>query len=272
MVMMEAFEEVEEGITVGGRLVKDVRFADDQGIVAATEMGLQRLVDGLNNTAKKYDMKINVKKTNVMVVSREGDEIANIYIDGQRVEQVKQFKYLGAIISENGRCIADVKTKIGMAKEAFRKRRELLTRSLNIDIKKRMVKMLIWPVAMYGCETWTMRKEETDRLRALEMWIWRKVGKVNWRDKRTNEEVLKSVGENRCLVESIVKRKKNWIGHVVRGDGLLKTVLEGRMEGKRPRGRPRMGMIDDLKEGSYVAMKRRAEDREKWRCWMPGPA
>ena len=73
-----------------------------------------------------------------------------------------------------------------------------------------------------------------------------KDGESEWTDKKTNEEVLSAVGENRCLVEKIIRRKKNWIGHVVRGEGLLNVVLEGRMEGKRPRGRPRMGMIDEL--------------------------
>ena len=77
------------------------------------------------------------------------------------------------------------------------------------------------------------------------------------------------VEEERNFVVTIEKRKKNWIGHIVRGNGLLKLVLEGRMEGKRPRGRPRIGMIDELKEGSYVSMKRRAEDREKWKVWIP---
>ena len=67
------------------------------------------------------------------------------------------------------------------------------------------------------------------------------------------------MGEGRRIIETIERRKKNWIGHVVRGNGLLKLVLEGRMEGKRPRSRPRIGTIDDLKEGSYVNMKRRAE-------------
>ena len=132
-----------------------------------------------------------------------------------------------------------------------------------------MVKTLVWPVAMYGCETWTLRKGENNKLSAFEMWAWRKWEKVSWVDKKTNEEVLSSVGEERSFVDAIVKRKKNWIGHVVRGEGLLKQVLEGRMEGKRPRGRPRMGMIDDIKEGSYVKMKRRAENRAEWQTWMP---
>ena len=78
------------------------------------------------------------------------------------------------------------------------------------------------------------------------------------------------VNENRCLIRTIYQRKKNWIGHVLRGDGLLRDVLEGRMLGKRPRGRPRRGMIDDLMEGSFVKMKRRAEGRKEWREWVPG--
>ena len=68
--------------------------------------------------------------------------------------------------------------------------------------------------------------------------------KVSWRDKKTNEQVLHDVDEKRSLLEEVLKRKKNWIGHVVRREGLLKQVMEGRMEGKRPRGRPRIGMIE----------------------------
>jgi hypothetical protein len=93
--------------------------------------------------------------------------------------------------------------------------------------------------------------------------------KVSWKDKKTNEEVLTAVSEERCIVQAILKPKKNWICHVMRGDSLLKLVIEGRMLGKKPRGRPRLVMIDDLKEGSYTEMKRRSEDRDKWRILMP---
>jgi len=79
------------------------------------------------------------------------------------------------------------------------------------------------------------------------MWIWRKMERVSWKDRRTNEEILNMIGEKRSMVETIVKRKKNWIGHIIRGDGLLKDVIEGRMEGKPVRRRKRIGMIDDLK-------------------------
>ena len=107
-----------------------------------------------------------------------------------------------------------------------------------------MVKTLVWPVAMYGCETWTMRKEERNRLEAIEMWCWRRMEKVSWKDKKTNEEVLNSVGEERSFVGIVLKRKKNWIGHTVQGDGLLKLMLER-----------------EWKEGDQK------EDQE-WGCWM----
>src|SRR6476469_4933870 len=227
MMMKEALENVEDGIRVGGELIKDVKYADDQGMVANTEAGLQSLMDSLNTTAKHYDMKINIKKTKAMVVSRNGGAKVNITVEGQSVEQVSEFRYLGSLISEDGRCLHDVKARIGMAKDAYSKRKELLTRSSRVDLRKRLVKTLLWPVVLYGCETWTMRKEEINRLNAFEMWVWRRMGKVSWMDKRTNEQVLSSMNEKRILIKTIWDRKKNWIGHVVRGDGLMKLVLEG---------------------------------------------
>src|SRR6476619_5767630 len=156
MMMKEALENVEEGIRVGGELIKAVKYADDQRMVANTEAGLQSLMDSLNTTAKHYDIKINIKKTKAMVVSRNGGERVNLTEKGQSVEQVSKFRYLGSIILEDGRCLDDVKTRIGMAKDAFNKRKELLTRSIRVDLRKRLVKTLVWSVVLYGCETWTM--------------------------------------------------------------------------------------------------------------------
>ena len=205
-------------------------------------------MDALQEAATRYDMKINIKKTKTMVVSKQQGIKIEILVDGQRLEQVKKFKYLGALLTEDGRCTDEIKVRIGMAKDALSKRKELLTRRISKAIRKK--KTLIWPVLLYGCETWTLRKEEVERLNAFEMWIWRHLERISYKDRKTNEEVLKQIGEGRMLVQIVINRKKNWIGHVVRHDCLMRDVIEGRMEGRRGRGRPRIGMIDELKEKS----------------------
>ena len=95
--------------------------------------------------------------------------------------------------------------------------------------------------------------------------------RISWTEKITNEEVLRRVGEKRTMVEKILWRKKNWMGHIMRGYELMKEVMEGKMDGKRGPGRKRIAMIDDLlgKE-RYGVLKRRAEDRQGWRVWLPG--
>ena len=94
MMMTEALENVEEGIRVCGELIKDVKYADDLGMVANTEAGLQSLMDSLNTTAKHYDMKINIKETKAMVVSRNGGERVNITVESQSVEQLASLDIL----------------------------------------------------------------------------------------------------------------------------------------------------------------------------------
>ena len=206
-MMKDAMDAVKEGIKVGGKLVKDVRFADDQGMVASTRIGLQRMMDALSKTAKEYGMKINVEKTKVMVVSRTGGETVSIYIDGRKVEAVSKFKYLGAWITDDGRCEVDIKVRIAMAKEAFNKRKELLTRRMRLNLKKRIIKTLIWSVLLYGAESWSLRKKDVKKLEAFEMWIWRRIEKISWKDHISNKEVLKRVKERRSLIETIIKRK-----------------------------------------------------------------
>ena len=188
-MMMEAMEGIDEGIKIGGNLLKDVRFADDQGMLSGSEAGLQKIMNGLNTTALKYGMKINIKKTKVMKVSRVGGNV-NITINGKKIEQVKSFKYLGHTMTEDGRCDTEIKCRIAQAKEAFAARKELLTKSLRKSTKIKIVKTLVWTTLLYGSETWTLTKEDIRKLEALEMWLWRRMEKISWTDKITNEEVL----------------------------------------------------------------------------------
>src|SRR5438132_2700983 len=133
-MMVEAMEGIEEGIKVGGKLIKDVRFADDQGMIAKSEPGLQKIMDGLNSTSLEYGMKINIKKTKVMKVSKVGE--VNITINGTKIEQVESLKYLGHTMTDDGRCENGINSRIAQAKEAFGDRKELLTKSLEKDLRR----------------------------------------------------------------------------------------------------------------------------------------
>ena len=80
-------------------------------------------------------------------------------------------------------------------------------------------------MALYGSETWTMRKKEVERIQAFEMWIWRKMEKISWRDRMSNEKVLRLVKEKRSIMNIITEEKKRWIGHILRGNGVLREVI-----------------------------------------------
>ena len=202
-------------------------------------------------------MKINFKKTKVMRVSKNRKAKLNITVGGHKLEQVDQFTYLGSILDQDGGSSKDIRRRIALAKEAFTKRRELMTGSLSKDIKKRLAKSLIWSIALYGAETWSLKKQDESRLEAFEMWVWRRMEKISWTERKTNEEVLDIVGENRKLLREVRTRQKKWMEEVLRGSGMLKAVIEGRMLGKRGRGRRKIGILDNMKGGrKYVELKR----------------
>ena len=270
-MMKEAAEDLKQGIQVGGEYISSVRFADDKAIVADSAKGLQLLMTRLNEVTEEYGMKINIKKTKVMVVTKKGHRKAKIEIAGQELEQVSHYKYLGSILTEDGRCEKDMKTRLAMAKGTFNDKIAILSSKLDQDLKKRMIKTLIWSIALYSAETWILKRVDRDRLEAFEMWCWRKMLGIKWMDKTSNRDVLDQAEEERSILSCIWTRKKKWIGHVIRGDNLLRRVIEGRMLGKPPRGRKRFGMLSDLKgKESYVQLKRRADNRDQWRTWGPG--
>ena len=116
-----------------------------------------------------------------------------------------------------------------------------------LELKKRIAKTLMWSTVLYAAETWTLRNVDIQRLESFEMWIWRRLMKISWAEHRSNQEVLDMVDENRSLMNTIQQRQKNWLDHLLRSESFLRTVLEGRMEGTRTRGRQSTTMIDWMK-------------------------
>ena len=190
-------------------------------------------------------------------------------IDQKQLENVESFKYLGSMLTNNGRCTCEIKSRIAMAKAALNKKRALFTNTLDLKFRKELVKCNIWSTALYGAETWTIRAVDQKHLERFEMWCWRRM-EMNWTDHVRNEEVLLTVEEQRNILHEISKRKAKWIGHVLRRNCLLQRVIEGKIKrgievtGKR--GRRRRKLLYDLKERrGHSRLKEEALDLTMWR-------
>ena len=148
----------------------------------------------------------------------------------------------------------------------------LTSRDLSIKIKKRLVNCYLWSTLLYGVETWTIYKNMIYRIRAFEMWVWRKIQRISWQSHMKSDTVLERIGENRNIMQLIMSRKLTFFGHMIRRNNLHRVILEGRMPSRRPRGRPRSMWIDNI--GDWVGRKhygwlvRKAQDREKWRQFV----
>jgi len=154
-----------------------------------------------------------------------------------------------------------------MAKAAFNKnKKNLFTSKLDLNLRKR----LVWSIALYGAENWTLRATDQKHLESFEMWCWRGMEKISWTDHVRNEEVLLRANEQRNILHEIIKRKADWNGHILRRNYLLKQVIEEKIKGQtemtRRQGRRCKKLLDDLKDRrEYCELKEEALDRSVWR-------
>jgi len=210
-----------------------------------------------------------VEKTKVMRILRQPFPV-KIMIGQKQLENVESLQYLGSILTDDGRCTCEIKCRIAMAKAAFNEKRTLFTSTLDLELRKKLVKCYIWSIDLYGAETWTLRAVDQKHLESFEMWCWRRMEKISWTDHVTNEEVLLRVKEQRNILHEIPKRKANWIGHILRRNCLLQRVIEGKIQGGievtgRQRRR-RTKLLGNLMERrGYSHLKEEVLDRTMWK-------
>jgi len=171
------------------------------------------MIDKLIEIGRCYGMELNVEKTKVMRISRRPSPV-KIMIIQKQLENVESFKYLGSILTNDGRCTCEIKCRIAMAKAAFNQKRTLSTSTLDLELRKKLVKCYVWSIALYGAKTWTLRTVDQKHLESSEMWCWRRIEKISWTDHVRNEDVLVRVKEQRNILHEMRKRKANWIGHI----------------------------------------------------------
>jgi len=249
-IMREVEERLEErsGKIVGGRSIWNIRYADDTTMVSRSREECSRMGEVLKDVSKTVGLEINKSKTQVMSVHGTGE----VKIDNESITKVEKVKFLGSYLTEDGASTVDIKCRIGQAKAITNNMAEIWKScDLSLKHKVRMAKACVWSVALYACETWTLRKQEQKMIEAFEMWLWRRILRVKWTEHKTNEWVIDKIGvrEERTMLEEVKRRKVRKYGHWKRrGGSLVLASVEGDVEGRGRRGRRKMDWMSNVIE------------------------
>ena len=157
------------------------------------------------------------------------------------METVSDFIFLGSKITEDGDCNHEIKRCLLLGRKAMSNLDSILkSRDITLSTKVCLVKAMVFPVVMYGCESWTIKKAEHQRIDAFELWCWRRLLRVPWTARRSNQSILKEISPEYSLKELMLKLKLQYFGQMMgRTDSLEKTLMLGRIESRRRRGRQR---------------------------------
>ncbi|KAK9403294.1 Reverse transcriptase domain-containing protein [Crotalus adamanteus] len=266
-------DESKVGIKIAGRNINNLRYADDTTLMAESEEELKSLLMRVKKESAKVGLKLNIKKTKIMA----SGPLNSWQIDGEEMEVVTDFIFLGSKITSDGDCSQEIKRRLLLGRKAMANLDSILkSRDITLPTKVRIVQAMVFPVAMYGCESWTIRKAERKRIEAFELWCWRRLLRVPWTARRSNRSVLEEINPDCSLEGQILKLKLKYFGHLMRRkDSLEKSLMLGKIEGNRRRGRQRMRWLDGVTEAVGVnlnGLQKMVEDRKTWRNVVHGAA
>ena len=251
------------GIILAGQAIWNIRYADDTTLIGGNKNNITEMAEKLKHASSDMGLHINSTKTYIMMVHGKG----TIKIGDDVINTHTKVKLLGSYVTPQGESTTEIEIRLGQARKISENLSDIWkSRDICRKLKIKLAKALVWSIALYGCETWTLRKTEKRMIEVFELWLWRRVLRVSWRERKSNEWVRTQVGipVEQGMMEKIKKRKLRKYNHWKRrGSSLVLSTIEGEVNGKARRGRRRQEWIDNIIEwrGSINNAKKAAYER-----------
>ena len=197
-------DEAEDGIKIAGRNINNLRYADDTTLMAESEEELKSLLTKVKEESEKVGLKLNIQKTKIMA----SGSITSRQINGETVVTVSDFTFGGSKITADGDFSHEIKRRLLLGRKVMTNLDSILkSRDITLPTKVRLVKAMVFPVVTYGCESWTVKKAERRRIDAFELWCWRRLLRVPWTARRSNQSILKEIIPGISLEGMMLKLK-----------------------------------------------------------------
>ena len=205
-------EEAQAGIKIAGRNINNLRYTNDTTLMVESEEELKSLLMKVKEEGEKAILKPNVQKTKITAFG----PITSWEINGQTVETGSDFIFWGSKITADGDCGHEIKRRLLLGRKVMTNLDSILkSRDITLPTKVHLVKATVFPVVMYGCESWTMKKAECRRIDAFELWCWRRLLRVPWTARRSNQSILKEISPGCSLEGMMLKLKLQYFGHLM---------------------------------------------------------